>query len=386
MNGRKNRTLGSIGCENLTKLAVSAALLSLAACGGGGGDTDENTQPLSNLQGVPPEMGQANAEISASTDVAESVAGQAVTVAVLANDTFAADAQLQLIGSPTNGTATLTADGAVVYTADADFEGTDSVSYVLIDAEGNESTGTLYIAVACADCAIEPVATGPTLSGAPWCLDENADPDGDGYGWENNASCEVPSVGAALAPLAAKADSVSVQAGAVTTVSPLRNDSIADRFNVQFTIDAEPTEGRIEAVDAGILVYAAPENYSGSDSLVYSIKDANGATSTASIDFDITCDTCTNKDALRLSWPANPDDEGVDGYRIFFGPDQNTHTASLVSEVNVASLNGSAPNVIYDMANDLNVTGSEGGCFRVQAYRGSEESEQSEPVCFTRNG
>ncbi|OED42408.1 hypothetical protein AB833_07150 [Chromatiales bacterium (ex Bugula neritina AB1)] len=372
-------------------LALSVALLSLTACGGGSNDTDDTAQAASNLQGVPPESGAANpgtnisTEVTANTDVAESIAGQLTRISILSNDSYAADTRLQLVGSPANGTASLTTDGAVEYVANEDFQGTDTVSYILVDSDGNQSTGTLYIAVACADCALAPVATGPSLSGAPFCLTEDSDPDGDGYGWENNASCEVPPLGAALSPLTANADSVSMAEGSVTTVTPLRNDSIADRQNVRFSIDVPPSEGRIEAVDAGIIVYAAPENYDGNDSLVYSITDANGETSIANIEFDISCDTCTNKNALRLSWPANPENEAVDGYRVYFGPDENSHTATLLSDVSITTFNGSAPNVVFDISNDLNISGSEGGCFRVQAYRGTEESEHSEATCFTRS-
>lgn len=383
MNDRMNRTARVIGFDKLTGLGVSVALLSLTACGGG--ESDSGISDLSNLQGVPPELGEANTDTIAKPDVVETFPGEAVTIPILTNDSFAPGARIQLIDTPTNGTATLNADGTVKYVANTDFEGTDSVTYVLVDADGNQSSGTIYIAVKCADCVVTPIANAaPSLSGAPYCVGENADPDGDGFGWENNASCEIPGIGAAVGPLFAKADSISLQAGSVTALLPLSNDSIADRANVQFSIDVEPLEGRIQAVDTGIVVYAAPENYTGSDSIVYRIKDASGETSVASIDIDISCATCTEINGLRLSWAANPLDEAVDGYRVYFGPDENTHTASLLSEVDLSSFNGTAPQITYDLIRDLNVTGSDGGCFRIQAYRGAEVSEQSNATCFTR--
>ncbi|OED41559.1 hypothetical protein AB833_09310 [Chromatiales bacterium (ex Bugula neritina AB1)] len=85
-----------------------------------------------------------------------------------------------------------------------------------------------------------------------------------------------------------------------------------------------------------------------------------------------------------MSWPANPHSEGINGYRIFFGPDENAFTSTMITELSVTSLNGSAPHVVYNLIDDLNITDtSEGGCFRVQAYRGSDSSEKSEAVCFT---
>ena len=71
--------------------------------------------------------------------------------------------------------------------------------------------------------------------------------------------------------------------------------------------------------------------------------------------------------------------------RVFFGPDENTHTASLLSELSAAAVSDEGPSVVYELAGDLNIANQEGGCFRIQAYRGSEVSEKSEPACFTKS-
>jgi len=55
----------------------------------------------------------------------------------------------------------------------------------------------------------------------------------------------------------------------------------------------------------------------------------------------------------------------------------------MLTEVDASDFTDSAPNAVYDLANDLNLEGDEGGCFRVTAVRGSEESEPSNPICFT---
>ena len=386
MDFRKIRTHGSNGCENLTKLAVSTALLALTACGGGGSGEDEASLDLSNLQEIPPSIGAAtDGNIDAATDVAETAAGQAITVGILNNDNIPAGAQFQLIGQPANGTAELLSSGEVRYTADSDFEGTDSVDYILVGADGTQSEGTLYIAVACADCLLEApaqVVATEDSDGNPYCKSDDADPDGDGWGWENDQSC-VPFIGAAVPALAAKSDSVSLIAGSTTAVSALRNDTIADRSSVTFAIDVQPSSGVIEAAEAGVVVYTAPDDFEGTDSLVYSLTDADGNTSVANIEFNVDCPFCEVFEGLRLSWPANPASENVESYRVFFGPDENTHTSTMLTEVDAADFTGSAPNAVYDLAGDLNIQGGDGGCFRVTAVRGSEESEPSNPVCFT---
>ena len=392
MNGRMIRTYGSNRCENLTRLAVSAALLTLTACGGGGGSSDDTALDLTNLQAIPPSIGAAtDGSISAATDVAEIAAGQAIAVGILNNDIVPEGASFQLIGQPANGTAQLLDTGELEYTADIDFEGTDSVEYAIVGADGTISRGTLYVAVACADCEIAPPpAPAAALAAADefgnaYCVAADADPDGDGYGWENEASCVIRPAGSipvAVNTLTANADSVTLAAGTTTAVSALRNDSIIDRASVEFAIDVEPSNGVIEAADAGVVVYTAPANFEGTDTLVYSLTDTDGNTSVANIDFNVECASCTTMEGLRLSWPANPASENVESYRVFFGPDENVHTSTQLTEVRASDFAGGAPNAVYDLANDLNVSGSEGGCFRVTAVRGSEESEPSDPICF----
>ena len=99
------------------------------------------------------------------------------------------------------------------------------------------------------------------------------------------------------------------------------------------------------------------------------------------IDIKNTCPTCK---ALRLSWPDNPSAEEVDGYRVLFVPESSPLAYSIVSDVPVAGLDENCPKAVFDLAEDLNLPDSEGGCFMIKAYRGSEESEASEAVCFSR--
>jgi hypothetical protein len=376
MNGRVFPTPRSSAGENLVRLAVSTAILTLAACGGSDQAAESDLNALQNV----PEMAAAMpGELNAATDVAEATAGGTVVVPILSNDSIPADSQFRLVGSPANGSATLLPGGEVSYTPNEGFEGTDVIDYLLVDADGNEATGKLYIAVVCAECNMPELAA-IDASGLPYCVNESSDPDGDGYGWEDNASCAIPTAAAALSPLAAKADSVEIGEGQIKTITPLRNDSIADRNNVVMSIETAPTAGRIEAIEAGIIVYAAPDNYNGSDSLIYSITNADGDTAVASVDFTITCADCVEYKALRLSWPANPDSEGVEGYKVLFGSDANPLTSVEISDVKV--IDGEAPEVVFDLAEDLSLASSEGGCFMIQAYRGAETSEASEAACF----
>ena len=386
MKGQKIRTHGSHRCELLGKFALTATLASLTACGGGGSDTGLN---LSNLQDLPPSIGAASdGDINAATDVVEVAAGSVVNANILFNDSIPEGAGLQLLGQPDNGTAILLDTGEIQYEANSDFEGTDSVDYLLVAADGTESVGTLFIAVACADCLNQTIEAAPVVAtadsnGLPYCTDGNSDPDSDGFGWENNQSCAVRKVGPSLPTLTANSDIVSIEAGSTQAVSPLRNDVVPHTSSTVFAIDVEPNAGVVQASNGGVVVYTAPDNYQGSDSIIYSLTDQSGNTSVASVDFEIDCPLCKDFKGLRLSWPANPDSENIDGYRVFFGPDENINTSTMLSEVQASQFSDSTPQTVYSLAGDLNVSGNEGGCFRITAIRSSEESEPSEPVCFS---
>jgi hypothetical protein len=83
----------------------------------------------------------------------------AVTVAVLANDTDPDGDALNLlaIGAPARGTAILNGDGTVTYTPGAGFSGLDAFSYTAGDGHGGTDSGTVTISVA-------PAAGAPVIN------------------------------------------------------------------------------------------------------------------------------------------------------------------------------------------------------------------------------
>ena len=83
---------------------------------------------------------------------------------VLSGTATATDADGDLLtfskaSDPTNGMATVAADGAITYTPDADFNGTDSFTYTVSDGNGGTATQTVSVSVAPVD--------DPTVSGGP---------------------------------------------------------------------------------------------------------------------------------------------------------------------------------------------------------------------------
>jgi len=86
----------------------------------------------------------------AVSDAAATKAGEAVTIAVLANDSDPDGHALSVsaVTDPPKGTATINAaKTAVVYTPDAGFTGTDSFTYTASDGHGGTGQGTVTVTV-----------------------------------------------------------------------------------------------------------------------------------------------------------------------------------------------------------------------------------------------
>ncbi|MEM9553080.1 MAG: Ig-like domain-containing protein [Acidobacteriota bacterium] len=89
---------------------------------------------------------------TASPDTASTDQEEAIAIDVLANDSDPQGDELQVvtIGSPEHGEALLEGTGAaarVVYVPEAGFFGTDTWTYVIRDADGNESEGRITVTV-----------------------------------------------------------------------------------------------------------------------------------------------------------------------------------------------------------------------------------------------
>jgi VCBS repeat-containing protein len=111
-----------------------------------------------------PFSGPANSAPVAANDTATTTRNTAVTIAVLANDVDAdGDALTVTIGSaPVHGTAAVNANGSVLYTPAAGYEGGDAFTYVINDNQGG---GTSAASVAITVAGIGNVA--PVVSAGP---------------------------------------------------------------------------------------------------------------------------------------------------------------------------------------------------------------------------
>ena len=151
-------------------------------------------------------------------------------LAVLTNDTDPDGDPLRLAAAtdPQHGTAAV-ANGALVYLADADFNGSDSFDYTVGDGHGN--TGTAIVTV-----AVTPA---------------NDDPD-------------------------ASDDSASVDEDGVVTIPVVANDEDVDGDALTVTGVDDPAHGTADVSEGrATIVYTPAPNSSGSDSFGYEITDGH---------------------------------------------------------------------------------------------------------------
>ncbi len=121
------RDLGTAGRDSLYGFGLVDAEAALAGTGGG----DENQAPV------------------ASDDSASTVAGSAVTIDVLANDSDPDGDLLSptAVSDPASGSASAHADGTIRYEPDAGFTGTDTFTYQATDGQAASNTATVTVRV-----------------------------------------------------------------------------------------------------------------------------------------------------------------------------------------------------------------------------------------------
>jgi len=74
-----------------------------------------------------------------------------VTIDATGNDDGVGSLTITEIADPMNGTASLDADGNIVYSPDADYNGADVFTYTIVDADGNEATGSVFVLINAVD-------------------------------------------------------------------------------------------------------------------------------------------------------------------------------------------------------------------------------------------
>ena len=127
---------------HLTAL-LAGCLVTLTACGGGSGSgsTDTLTSAARN-------------ETAATDDTATAAQNEPVVIPVLQNDQLQGNPPytLTIATLPANGNASVEVDKSIVYVPHANFAGTDQLTYVISDSNGDVAAAAVTIQVGCPSC------------------------------------------------------------------------------------------------------------------------------------------------------------------------------------------------------------------------------------------
>ena len=171
----------------------------------------------------------------ASDDVALTSEDGSVTIDVLANDTSSDGGPLAItsVSDGAHGTAALNADGSVLYTPDADFNGADAFTYTVSDGNGGFDTASVAVTVT-------PVNDAPVAN-------------------DDTATTNSP-----------------------VTIDVLANDTDADGDPLTVTA-ASALNGDVVINADGTVTYTPHDGFTGVDTLTYTISDGNGGAATATV-------------------------------------------------------------------------------------------------------
>ena len=173
----------------------------------------------------------------AHDDSAAAASGQAVTIAVLGNDTDPDGDALTIAGvtPPAHGSASISGS-SVVYVAASGFTGTDRFTYTVSDGHGGSAGASVSVTV---------------------------------------------SSGAETPPLA-RDDTAATAFGQAVTIDVLANDSDAEGDSLQINAVTPPQNGTVR-IEGDRVVYMPRAGFSGVDRFTYTISDGRGGSATATV-------------------------------------------------------------------------------------------------------
>ncbi|MEM8502885.1 MAG: tandem-95 repeat protein [Cyanobacteria bacterium P01_D01_bin.1] len=371
-----------------------------------------SSSPLPIVVSPPPVVDKKPKALDDSFSTAENKSLTLKTAALLNNDELG-DTPATIFSVDNNseksGKIAANGNGSYLYTPKADFFGEDSFSYGIKDADGDISTATVSVTVTEQAVVIppppadkKPIAANDTVStsedkslviaestllkndnlgdkpttiisiknnsikGGEIISNNNGtytyipkanffgedsfsysikDADGD----QSNASVKVNVSSVNDLPRAV-GDKAAVNAGKQINIDVLRNDSFGgDGPGGSLTVE-KADHGRVSINNKGtsnpgddVLSYVADADFGGTDTFKYTITDANGDKSSATVEVKVAA-------PASASPPLNPGSKRIDlsAAASFIKPKQSTHLWGKDVRLSAVGLNGSRANVVYD--------------------------------------
>ncbi len=178
----------------------------------------------------------------------------------------------------------------------------------------------------------------------------------------------------------ARVDEVTIDYDDTAYIDVLANDLGLGDGGLGLTISAQPQQG--SASVAGLTVVYVPDaGFTGYDSFLYRVQDADGDAAEASV--QVICTSCADGVIIRLSWDPNPPEEALHGYRVFFGNTADAVDTKLSDfPLTATGFDPAAPGVQYDAGADLRLHFGDQACFRQKAYKRAGDSDFSQAACL----
>ncbi|MES2753917.1 MAG: Ig-like domain-containing protein [Pseudomonadota bacterium] len=272
----------------------------------------------------------------ATNDSATTPEDTPITIAVLLNDSDPDGDPLDITAATAlHGSVAVNPDGTLTYTPNPDYNGTDTISYIVSDGEGGTANAAVAVTVTPANDAPDPVGALPARGGvdggtvafptAGGFADRDGDaltysaaglpagltidpasgivsgridrsasqPNGGGYivtvtardASGATASQSFTFTVANPAPMASD-DRATTRPATPVTVAVLGNDSDSDGDPLNVTA-ASAANGTVAINPDGTLTYTPDASFTGTDTLTYTIGDGEGGSASAVVRIDV---------------------------------------------------------------------------------------------------
>ncbi|VAX27505.1 hypothetical protein MNBD_NITROSPIRAE01-388 [hydrothermal vent metagenome] len=195
---------------------------------------------------------------------------------------------------------------------------------------------------------------------------------GDGNGGPGNG----------VVPVAVDDSGYTTDRLAAITIPVLDNDSNLEDTPLQVAIFVSASSGSTEVLGDNQIRYTPKGSFVGSDSFTYKITDADGDIGTAKVTIEVTCASCVSNVTLMLNWDANPTEENILAYKLYYGNSAGTIN-TLFKTLTASDIDLSAPVLDIDAGTELLLENGDMICFQVSASNSAGDSERSTAECGT---
>ena len=210
-------------------------------------------------------------EPQANPDTALTPEDTAVDIDVLTNDSDPAGQPVSVVAATApNGTVTINADGTLHYVPDADFNGTDTITYQISDPDGNLATSTVSVTVT-------PVNDAPV----------------------------------------AVADEAAIPQAMPVVIDLIGNDTDVDGDPLSLLGTPTSADGAVDVNPDGTVTFTPAPGFTGTATITYQVDDGNGGTATGTATVHVTprdgiVSGHNSADLIDESYTGDPDGDMVD--------------------------------------------------------------------------